>query len=100
VAPARTHDRRYDDEQGPSSAVRTDPEAALVAHTAVWSALETLPPRRRSIVLMRELEGLTVNDIASVLGITSITVRWHRSRGRRELARILKPYVGVSNDSD
>ena len=92
--------RRYDDEQGPSSVVRTDPEAALVAHTAVWSALDTLPPRRRSIVLMRELEGLTVNDIASVLGITSITVRWHLSRGRRELARILKPYVGVSNDSD
>jgi RNA polymerase sigma factor (sigma-70 family) len=73
--------RRYDDEQGPSSAVRTDPEAALVAHTAVWSALETLPPRRRSIVLMRELEGLTVNDIASVLGITSITVRWHHQPG-------------------
>jgi DNA-directed RNA polymerase specialized sigma24 family protein len=39
-----------------------------------------------------------VRDIASVLGISGITVRWHLTRGRRELARILKPYVGVSDD--
>jgi len=90
--------RRY--EKGGSSGVEGDPEAALVAQAAVWSALDALSPRRRSIVVMRELEGLTVNDIASLLGITSITVRWHLSRGRHELARILKPYVGVSDDSD
>jgi DNA-directed RNA polymerase specialized sigma24 family protein len=49
---------------------------------------------------MHELEGLTMSDIASVLGITAITVRWHLSRGRRELASILKPYVGVTDDTD
>jgi len=78
----------------------TDPEAVLVARSAVWSALDVLPPRRRAIVVMHELEGLTMTDIASVLGITAITVRWHLSRGRRELASILKPYVGVTDDTD
>ena len=92
--------RRYDTEMRSSIDARPDTEAALVARAAVWSALDALPPRRRAILVMRELEGLTVNDIASVLGITAITVRWHRSRGRRELARILKPYVGVTDDKD
>jgi RNA polymerase sigma-70 factor, ECF subfamily len=68
-----------------------------VAHAAVWAALDALPPRRRAILVMRELEGLTVNDISSVLGITAITVRWHLSRGRRDLARALKPF-GVTDD--
>ena len=92
--------RRYDNKTRASSDVETDPEAALVAHAAVWSALDVLPPRRRAIVVMRELEGLTVKNIACALRITAVTVRWHLSRGRRELARILKPYVGVTDDTD
>jgi RNA polymerase sigma-70 factor, ECF subfamily len=85
-------------EKSSSSAAGTDTEATLVARAAVWSALDLLAPRRRAIVIMYELEDLTVRDIASVLGISGITVRWHLTRGRRELARILKPYVGVSDD--
>ena len=89
--------RRRHHEKG-RCVVESDPEAALVAQAAVWSALDALRPRRRAILVMHELEGLDVNDIASVLGITAITVRWHLSRGRRELARILKPDVGVTDD--
>ena len=69
-------------------------EAALVAHAAVWTALDSLPPRRRAVVVLHELEGLTVNDVATLLGISAITVRWHLSRGRHELARILTPQTG------
>ena len=65
-----------------------------------WLVLDALPPRRRAVLVMHELEGLDVNDIASVLGITAITVRWHLSRGRRELVRILKPCAGVTDDKD
>jgi len=89
--------RRYDDDKVSLAVVQTDPEAALVAHAAVWSALDALPPRRRAVVVMHELEGLTVNDIASALRITAITVRWHLSRGRQDLARALKPF-GVTDD--
>jgi RNA polymerase sigma-70 factor (ECF subfamily) len=90
--------KRHNDETRPSVAVAPNAEAALVAHEAVWSALDVLPPRRRAIVIMHELEGLAVSEIASLLRITSITVRWHLSRGRRELARILAPCVGVTDD--
>jgi RNA polymerase sigma-70 factor (ECF subfamily) len=89
--------RRHDGETRSSTVTGPDAEAALVAHAAVWSALDILPPRRRAIVVMHELEGVTVNDIASALRITAITVRWHLSRGRRDLARALKPF-GVTDD--
>jgi RNA polymerase sigma-70 factor (ECF subfamily) len=75
-----------------------DLEAALIARTAVWHALDILPPRRRAIVVMYELEGLTIPAIASLLGISAITVRWHLSMGRRELTGALKVYLGDPNE--
>ena len=71
-----------------------DPETALIAKTTVWQALNDLPPRRRAIVVMHELEGLAIPVIAALLGISVITVRWHLSRGRRDLTAALKPYMG------
>ena len=76
-----------------------NPEEALIAKTAVWRALNTLPPRRRAIVVMYELEGLAIPAIASLLGISGITVRWHLSTGRRVLTRELKAYMGESNEN-
>jgi RNA polymerase sigma-70 factor (ECF subfamily) len=65
-----------------------------MARTAVWQALDTLPPRRRVIVVLHELEELPVRAIASLLGITAITVRWHLSVARRDLTSALKPHLG------
>jgi RNA polymerase sigma-70 factor (ECF subfamily) len=72
----------------------SNPETALLAKTAVWQALDSLPPRRRAILVMYELEGLPIPAIASLLGISAITVRWHLSVGRRDLRRVLKPRIG------
>jgi RNA polymerase sigma-70 factor (ECF subfamily) len=68
----------------------TDPEAALVARSVVWTALATLEPRRRAVLVMHELEGVPVDVIARTLGVTSITVRWHLSTGRRQLAAAVR----------
>ena len=70
---------------------RCGPESAIIARATVWKALDLLPPRRRAVVVMHELDGLDIPSIASLLGVSSITVRWHLSRGRRELARAMKP---------
>ena len=67
----------------------TDPESALIARAVVWHALANLPPRRRAVVVMHELEGATVRRVATLLGISSTTVRWHLARGRREMARAI-----------
>jgi len=75
-----------------------DPERALVARADVWNALDHLSPRRRAIVAMAELEGLSIASVAALLGISRITVRWHLGRARRELAKTLGVELGESDD--
>ena len=65
------------------------PEDQFVARTTIWRALDLLPPRRRAAVVLYELEGETIPAIAALLGVTPVTVRWHLSRGRRDLARVI-----------
>lgn len=69
-------------------------EASVIARDTVWQALDVLPPRRRAIIVMHELEGLPIPAIGSLLGVTAITVRWHLSVGKRDLIRALKPCRG------
>jgi RNA polymerase sigma-70 factor, ECF subfamily len=67
-----------------------DQEAALIARTTVWNALGTLAPRRRAIIVLYELEGAAIPAIAKLLGVAPVTVRWHLSLGRRQLARVIR----------
>ena len=64
-------------------------ESELVARSTIWRALESLPPRRRAILVMYEIEGAAIPAIAQLLGLRAVTVRWHLSVGRRELARVI-----------
>ena len=65
-------------------------ESALLAKSVVWRALESLPPRRRAVIVMHELEELSIAEVARLLGVAAVTVRWHLSTGRRELGRIIR----------
>ena len=71
-------------------------ESALIAKRAVWAALDVLHPRRRAIVVMHEIEGESLSTIASLLGVSGVTVRWHLSMARRDLRRVLAPHFGDS----
>jgi RNA polymerase sigma-70 factor (ECF subfamily) len=81
-----------------AAAESDDPEGTFLIRTVVWRALDYLPPRRRAVVVMHEIDGLSIAAIAALLGISAITVRWHLSRGRRELARRLRIEVGDIDD--
>ena len=89
---------RHDRDTSYPTRVANDQEAVFIARATVWRALDTLTPRRRAVVVMHELEGLTISAIASLLGITAITVRWHLSVGRRALARVLRPQMGDTHE--
>jgi RNA polymerase sigma factor (sigma-70 family) len=65
-------------------------ESALIAHRAVWQALQTLAPRRRAVVVLHHLEDTPTAEIAQLLSISKVTVRWHLSRARAELSRVLQ----------
>jgi RNA polymerase sigma factor (sigma-70 family) len=67
-----------------------NPEAAAAAKSVVWRALGTLPPRRRAVIVMHELDGIDGAAIARLLGVSLVTVRWHLSRGRAQLAQAVR----------
>jgi len=64
-------------------------ESAAVARATVRSALSRLSPRRRAVIVLHELEGQAVREVARLLGVAEVTVRWHLLAARRELARLL-----------
>lgn len=64
-------------------------EGPMFARAVVWQALDRLPPRRRAILVMYEIEGAAIPAIAQLVGVSPVTVRWHLMMGRREMARAL-----------
>jgi RNA polymerase sigma-70 factor (ECF subfamily) len=56
------------------------------------AALESLPPRQRLVVSMFEVDGLSTTEIASALGITCETVRWHHHQARQTLRDALAAF--------
>lgn len=85
----RAVQRRADPGRHASIGSTSDPERSAIAHATIWRALDALPPRRRAILVMYELDGMGIRAIAQLLDVAPVTVRWHLSRGRRELARVL-----------
>lgn len=79
--------------KSPLSCTNGDVEGAVIAKASVWLALDVLSPRRRAIVVMRELQGIAIPAIASLLGISQVTVRWHLSMGRRDLITALRAHT-------
>jgi RNA polymerase sigma-70 factor (ECF subfamily) len=86
--------------EDPLEALGTEPEAetthpldALLAverTRRVRSAVASLPPHYREVVLLCELEGLTYGDAAAALGQPIGTVRSRLHRARALLTRKLK----------
>jgi len=52
-------------------------------------ALEHLPPEFREVIVLRELEGVSYNEIADLVAIPVDTVMSPLARGRQRLQRLL-----------
>lgn len=89
----RVRARHADVAPRPSAA--PDPESSAVARAEVSHALSGLSPRRRAVVVLRDLEDRSVDEIAELLGVARVTVRWHLAAARRELRERL---LGGEND--
>lgn len=57
-------------------------------------AIEELPPEFREVIVLRELEGLSYQEIATVTDVPVGTVMSRLSRGRKLLQRRLAPCPG------
>lgn len=60
-------------------------EALLREERAVHvrECIDALAPHFRSVLALRELEGMSCAEIAEIVGATNVTVRWRLHRGRK-----------------
>jgi len=89
--------KREDEMDGPSKSRYTDtPHKRLEREElgrVIKEAVELLPEHHRTVIILREVEGLSYEEIAGVLGISIGTVmsRIHYARGK--LRETLSGYV-------
>ena len=70
-----------------------NPEVSLQDRESLgvlYAALDRIPPARRSVVVMHDLEGIEIADIARQLSMSRIGVYTRLYKGRRELAAALR----------
>ena len=86
--------------QGALSSMDT-PEAVMASRelvNAVNAAMEELPEELRGAIVLREIEGLSYEEISQLLGCPVGTVRSRIFRAREAIARRLRPMLGTRTD--
>ena len=79
-------------------AERIDPAARLESEETqkkVQQALDLLSDEDRQVILLRDLQGHSYEEIAEILGIPQGTVRSRLHRARLELKERLKSFIGT-----
>jgi RNA polymerase sigma-70 factor (ECF subfamily) len=77
------------DEMWDLASADADPEAALEAtgrRRLVWRALRSLGHLSREVIQLKEIQGLTLEEVAAVLRVPVGTVKSRSNRARLELA--------------
>lgn len=91
--------RRYEDARGApvsgeaaGSSGLGDPAAALESkqvRALLTQGIEALPPAQRTVLILREIEGMSYDEIARTVGCSLGTVMSRLFYGRRKLRRLL-----------
>jgi RNA polymerase sigma-70 factor (ECF subfamily) len=82
---------------------RPSPEDECVGsdlHGRLLQFVAKLSPSLRKAYQLRDLEGLTTNEAAQILGVTDVTVKGQLSRARAQLRRMMRMAFDAQPDSD
>jgi RNA polymerase sigma-70 factor (ECF subfamily) len=80
-----------------------DPEQAAITddrRRSVLQALATLPPEQRAALVLVDMEGYPVAEVAVMLDCAEGTVKSRCSRGRERLARLLRDRLDDAEPDD
>jgi RNA polymerase sigma-70 factor, ECF subfamily len=106
VAPDRFRPVDHPTEPGPWTHPPRDggasPEHRLLARETreqLQSAIEALPEHQRLVLVLRDVEGRSTEEVCDALGFqeTNVRVLLHRARAKVRVA--LEPYLGISRAS-
>jgi len=72
------------------------PEARTLDHEfeqTLDQALKQLPPEWRAAVVLRDVEGLSTQEAAEIVGVRQAAFKSRLHRGRMQLRALLEPYL-------
>jgi RNA polymerase sigma-70 factor (ECF subfamily) len=75
-----------------SSSPHRDAERAELRQS-LGDALRRLPARQRLIVSLFEIDGYSTEEVARMLDVSQVTIRWHLHQARRTLRDALKGWM-------
>jgi len=79
---------------GPATEDAEDSAARRERRAHIWQAIEALPERLRIVVLLANIEGHNIREVAKLLGLAEGTVKSRLFAARRQLAERLQ-WMGV-----
>ena len=85
-----------DEENGPEPALPGDPAETRADVMAARAGLARLAPVDRAILTLVDLEGFSMAEVASALGLTRAAVKLRAMRARRKLARAIDEGPGFT----
>lgn len=91
--PAEESTTEFDEQVHSDEAAGEDPESVLAggdARETVARLLERLPADLREVIVLREIEGLSYQEISEVAGVPVGTVMSRLSRARQRLQKVVR----------
>jgi RNA polymerase sigma-70 factor (ECF subfamily) len=76
-----------------------DPAESVATRMDIEAALATLPAEQRAALVLVDMEGLPVGEVAELLGCAVGTVKSRCARARAKLLPLLVPHQRVGNHS-
>jgi RNA polymerase sigma-70 factor (ECF subfamily) len=87
------------DASGRAAAVRP-PGETLDARLDVLWALDGLSPEHREVIVLREIEGMSYQEMADALDVARGTIESRLHRARQALRERLKDYLGLERSAE
>lgn len=83
----------------PDESARPDDDTHNTQLRAIFEkAIAELPVRYRTVFVLRDVQGLSYEEIATVLSMPKGTVKSRMNRARQRFRELIEPIVGTNND--
>lgn len=76
----------------PDIIAEDNPESALIRHEAIrriWNMAERLPQKQRKVFVLRDLQELSIREVAEILRCTEQTIKSHLYYARKKIRQML-----------